>query len=156
MVTRIKSKNTLSSQGVKDAVVGALGLNGERMSKVDTAWLRMDSAHNLMMIVGVWVIKPGVSYADLAQRLEERMTKYPRFVQCAVEDAAGASWVKDPAFSIANHLVLEKLPKTSRGGQQQALQDRVAELCMQPLDRDPVADGWRCPAASTAPQAGAP
>lgn len=135
MVTRIKSKNTLSSQGVKDAVVGALGLNGERMSKVDTAWLRMDSAHNLMMIVGVWVIKPGASYADLAQRLEERMTKYPRFVQCAVEDAAGASWVKDPAFSIANHLVLEKLPKTSRGGQQQALQDRVAELCMQPLDR---------------------
>ena len=27
----------------------------ERMSGVDTAWLRMDSQANLMMIVGVWV-----------------------------------------------------------------------------------------------------
>ena len=34
----------------------------ERMSKVDTAWLRMDSPSNLMMIVGVWIIKPQVSY----------------------------------------------------------------------------------------------
>jgi hypothetical protein len=30
----------------------------ERMSKVDTAWLRMDAPSNLMMIVGVWIIKP--------------------------------------------------------------------------------------------------
>ena len=30
----------------------------ERMSKVDTAWLRMDSETNLMMILGVWVVKP--------------------------------------------------------------------------------------------------
>jgi WS/DGAT/MGAT family acyltransferase len=105
------------------------------MGKVDTAWLRMDSLHNLMMIVGVWVIKPGVSYADLAARLDQRMTQYPRFVQCAVEDAAGATWVKDPEFAMANHLVIEKLPKTTKAAQQQALQDRLAELCMVPLDR---------------------
>jgi WS/DGAT/MGAT family acyltransferase len=116
-------------------VAGTLGLTGERMSKVDTAWLRMDSAHNLMMIVGVWVIKPGVGYADVAERLLERMTKYPRFMQCAVEDAAGATWVHDADFDIANHLVLEKLPKTSKAGQQQALQNRLADLCMVPLDR---------------------
>ena len=95
MVTRIRpaaAKRTAQKQ-VVDAVVGALGLGGERMSKVDTAWLRMDSHTNLMMIVGVWVIKPGIRYADLAQRLEERLLKYPRFLQCAVEDAAGATWV---------------------------------------------------------------
>jgi hypothetical protein len=28
----------------------------ERMSRVDTAWLRMDTDANLMMIVGVWLI----------------------------------------------------------------------------------------------------
>ena len=28
------------------------------MTKVDTAWLRMDSPGNLMMIVGVWTLKP--------------------------------------------------------------------------------------------------
>jgi diacylglycerol O-acyltransferase len=45
---------------------GALGLHGERMSKVDTAWLRMDTASNLMMIVGVWVLQAGNPFARLA------------------------------------------------------------------------------------------
>ena len=138
MVTRVSPKKIAKKAGqqVVGALSGPLGLHGERMSKVDTAWLRMDSAHNLMMIVGVWVIKPGVSYADMAQRLQERLTLYPRFTQRVVEDAAGASWVTDPDFAIANHLVVEKLPKTSRAAQQQALQNRIAELCMLPLDRN--------------------
>jgi WS/DGAT/MGAT family acyltransferase len=106
----------------------------ERMSKVDTAWLRMDSSTNLMMIVGVWVIQPGITYADLAQRLQERLLKYPRFVQCAVQDATGATWVQDPNFDMAHHLVVEALPKSRAIAPQQALQNRLAELCMQPLD----------------------
>ena len=122
-------------RNVSDAVVGTLGLNGERMSKVDTAWLRMDSASNLMMIVGVWVIRPKLKLADLQQRIEERLLKYPRFVQCAVEDAAGATWVKDPAFDIRNHLVTETLPKKRAGHEQEALQDRLAQLTMEPLDK---------------------
>jgi hypothetical protein len=143
MVTRViakKKTHTARSaaqkvqKNVTDAVVGSLGLHGERMSKVDTAWLRMDSASNLMMIVGVWVIKPGIRYDDLAQRLEDRLLKYPRFVQKAVEDAAGATWVQDTGFDIANHLVIEKLPKTAPGEQQAGLQDRLAALSMQPLD----------------------
>jgi WS/DGAT/MGAT family acyltransferase len=104
------------------------------MSKVDTAWLRMDSSSNLMMIVGVWVIQPGITYADLAQRLQERLLKYPRFVQCAVQDATGATWVQDPNFDMAHHLVVEALPKSRAIAPQQALQNRLAELCMQPLD----------------------
>ena len=40
----------------------------ERMSRVDTAWLRMDNDVNLMMIVGVWLLKPAVTRAALAQR----------------------------------------------------------------------------------------
>ena len=106
----------------------------ERMSKVDTAWLRMDSSTNLMMIVGVWVIQPGITYTDLAQRLQERLLKYPRFVQCAVQDATGATWVQDPNFDMAHHLVVEALPKSRAIAPQQALQNRLAELCMQPLD----------------------
>ena len=134
MVTRLHPVHP-SRRPVADAVAATLGLSRERMSKVDTAWLRMDSPHNLMMIVGVWVIKPGLRYADVAARLEQRMTKYPRFTQCAVEDATGATWVQDAHFDIAHHLVLEKLPKASRAAQQRALQDRLAELCMLPLDR---------------------
>ena len=137
MVTRIRphAAKPTSQKKVLDAVAGTLGLSGERMSKVDTAWLRMDTPTNLMMIVGVWVIQPGVRYEDLAQRLQERLLKYPRFMQCAVEDAAGATWVKDTVFDISNHLVREVLPRTARANQQQALQNRLADLCMQPLDR---------------------
>ena len=47
------------TRNVKRAVAGTLGLVGERMTKVDTAWLRMDCDANLMMIVGVWQLAPG-------------------------------------------------------------------------------------------------
>lgn len=131
----VRSAAQAVQHGVSDAVLGLLGVHGERMSKVDTAWLRMDSPSNLMMIVGVWVIKPGLRYQDLRQRIQDRMLKYPRFVQCAVEDPAGATWVKDPAFDMAHHLVVEKLPKKPPGREQEALQDRLAQLTMTPLDK---------------------
>ncbi len=121
-------------QQVSRAVSGTLGLHGERMSKVDTAWLRMDTASNLMMIVGVWVLKPGIQYATVCARVEERLLQYNRFRQRVVEDAAGASWVDDKRFDIAHHVVLEKLPTTKKADEQAALQDRVAALAMQPLD----------------------
>ncbi|MFO1246487.1 MAG: wax ester/triacylglycerol synthase family O-acyltransferase [Ramlibacter sp.] len=104
------------------------------MTKVDTAWLRMDSPSNLMMIVGVWTLKPGIKYADLCLRVQERLLKYNRFRQKVVEDAAGATWVEDRNFDIANHVTVEKLPRHARGQAQQALQKRVGELAMQPLD----------------------
>ena len=122
-------------KNVTDAVVGSLGLYGERMTKVDTAWLRMDSESNLMMIVGVWVIRPGIRYDDLRERIEERLLKYPRFMQCAVEDSAGATWIRDAHFDVKRHLVTEKLPKHPTGQQQAALQERLAALTMEPLDR---------------------
>lgn len=119
---------------VSRAVSGTLGLHGERMSKVDTAWLRMDTASNLMMIVGVWVLQPGIQHATVCARVEERLLQYNRFRQRVVEDAAGASWVDDKRFDIRHHVVLEKLPAKHPDGPQAALQDRVAELAMQPLD----------------------
>ncbi|MDE2417517.1 MAG: wax ester/triacylglycerol synthase family O-acyltransferase [Burkholderiales bacterium] len=145
MVTRVTAKKVpakarSAAQGVPkslaDAVVGSLGLQGERMSKVDTAWLRMDSPANLMMIVGVWVIKPGIRYDELSERLQDRLLRYRRFGQCAIEDAAGATWVKDLNFNMAHHLIREKLPRTAAKDQQKALQDRLAALCMEPLDRN--------------------
>jgi WS/DGAT/MGAT family acyltransferase len=119
---------------VSDALNGTLGLTGERMSKVDTAWLRMDSPSNLMMILGVWIIRPGVRYKAVCERIEERFLKYPRFGQRVQQDAAGATWVKDQDFSIEHHVVVEKLGPQSKGREQQALQDRLAELAVQPLD----------------------
>jgi len=131
--TRNVAANVIQKK-VSAALGGTLGRSGERMSKVDTAWLRMDSPSNLMMIVGVWIIKPGVSYKDVCQRIEERLLKYPRFGQRVEQDATGATWIKDQDFKIERHAVLEKLGPRSKGGEQQALQDRLGELAVQPLD----------------------
>jgi len=106
----------------------------ERMSKVDTAWLRMDCPTNLMMILGVWIIKPGIRYTAVSERIAARMLKYPRFTQRVQLDATGANWITDTEFDIRRHVVREKLPASARSRQQQALQERLAELAMQPLD----------------------
>ncbi len=140
MVTRIvapdvarKAAKAVQKNATR-AASGMLGLSGERMTKVDTAWLRMDSESNLMMIVGVWTLRPGIKYEDLCQRVEERLLKYNRFRQRVVEDTAGATWVEDSRFDIANHITREKLPRHAKGQAQQALQKRMGELAMQPLD----------------------
>ena len=57
---RVRQAARVVQDNVSHAVSGTLGLSGERMSKVDTAWLRMDSPSNLMMIVGVWTLRPRV------------------------------------------------------------------------------------------------
>ena len=146
MVTRIKNGRTVAQdmaldaaakvqKNVRRAVAGTLGISGERMSKVDTAWLRMDCDANLMMIVGVWQLAPGVKHAAVCERIENSLLKYSRFKQRVMEDAAGATWVNDRKFDLANHVVLETLPKAPKGGHQQgALQDRVALLATQRLD----------------------
>ena len=121
-------------RNVRRAVAGTLGLVGERMTKVDTAWLRMDSDANLMMIVGVWQLAPGVKHAAVCERIENTLLRYDRFRQRVMEDAAGATWVHDRNFDLKNHVVLEKLPKVAKGHDQEALQDRVAALATQRLD----------------------
>ena len=50
----------------------------ERMSRVDTAWLRMDNDVNLMMIVGVWLLRPGISYAAPCERVQT--SRYAMFL----------------------------------------------------------------------------
>ena len=115
-------------------LASALGLEGERMSKVDTAWLRMDSESNLMMIVGVWVLRPGVSLAALQERVSERLLPFRRFVQLARQDATGAHWIDDPDFDIKRHVVSGALKRVRGQSAQAALQARIADLALQPLD----------------------
>jgi len=122
--------------GAVQALASTLGLEGERMSKVDTAWLRMDSPSNLMMIVGVWILRPGISLAALSERVHDRMLPYRRFVQSARQDATGARWVDDPDFQLSRHVVRHTLPRRRGQSEQEALQARVAELAMQPLDHN--------------------
>ncbi|MGC4395515.1 wax ester/triacylglycerol synthase family O-acyltransferase [Hydrogenophaga sp. T2] len=126
---------------VTQALSTAIGLPGERMSKVDTAWLRMDSPANLMMIVGVWILRPGLTRAALAERITERLLGYQRFRQVPREDAAGAAWHDDPGFDLARHLTTHRLKRAKGQSAQAALQARVAELAVTPLD--PAHPRWQ-------------
>ncbi len=100
----------------------------QRMSRVDTAWLRMDNDVNLMMIVGVWLLQPGISYEALCERISDKLLKYARFHQKVVQDAAGASWVNDKAFDIHRHVVRDKLVRKRGQSERLALQQRAGEL----------------------------
>jgi diacylglycerol O-acyltransferase len=141
MVTRISAQQAATgaakkaAKNIRKVVSGTLGLSGERMTKVDTAWLRMDSESNLMMIVGVWILRPGITISALRDRIEGSLLKYNRFRQKVVEDAAGATWVHDAAFNIEEAVVVEKLKRKPKQNDQDALQERVGDLAMKPLDR---------------------
>jgi len=132
MVTKINRLRP--SAAPAPAAHGTKTAPSERMSKVDTAWLRMDSPSNLMMIMGVWIIQPGVSYPAVCERIQERLLKYPRFAQRVEQDATGASWVFDNDFKIERHVRRETLGPLAKKQPQLALQERLGELALQPLD----------------------
>jgi len=104
----------------------------ERMSSVDTAWLRMDRPSNLMMIVGIDVFEHPIDRERLRAVVSERLLSFDRFRQRVEHDAAGAAWwVEDERFDLALHLVEHRLH--GDGGDVE-LQGFVAELAATPLD----------------------
>jgi WS/DGAT/MGAT family acyltransferase len=106
--------------------------NHERMSSVDTAWLRMDGPANSMMIVGVSATATPIRRADFRRMIEERLLCYPRFRHRAVVDAAGASWVLDRDFDLDAHLEYVALPAPGGKAQLQALAARLASRPLAP------------------------
>lgn len=109
-------------------------MSAERMSRVDTAWLRMDNDVNLMMIVGVWLLTPAVTLDALRERIADKLLKYDRFRQKAVPDAMGAMWVDDEAFDLAQHVLEEPLQRRKGQSERAALQALCGRLSTQALD----------------------
>ncbi|HEV7914268.1 MAG TPA: wax ester/triacylglycerol synthase family O-acyltransferase [Albitalea sp.] len=107
----------------------------ERMSRVDTAWLRMDNDVNLMMIIGVWLLQPAITREALAERVEDKLLKYGRFRQKVVEDTMGASWVDDEQFDLSRHVVRHTLKRRRGQSERAALQELAGRLATTALDR---------------------
>src|SRR5688572_29058545 len=106
----------------------------ERMSRVDTAWLRMDNDVNLMMIVGVWLLEPALDYEKLCERGADKLLRYERFRQKVVQDAIGAQWIDDESFDIHHHVVRETLVRRKGQSERAALQALCGKLATQALD----------------------
>ncbi len=105
-----------------------------RMSRVDTAWLRMDNDVNLMLIVGVWLLRPAIGIDALRDRVADKLLKYERFRQRAVVDAVGAHWAFDEQFELSRHVVPKSLHAAPGETPRGALQRLCAELATVPLD----------------------
>ncbi len=105
--------------------------NAERMSAVDTTWLRMDQPTNLMQIVCVIELEPPVDLDHLEHTLGARLLRIGRFRQ-RIEDRSGVLWWSDdPNFDLSRHIKRIGLP-TPRGKGE--LQRFVAEMAVTPLD----------------------
>src|SRR6185436_20120442 len=104
----------------------------EKMSAVDTAWLRMDRPDNLMVICGVVILADRIRPERLRATLESHFLRYPRFRQRPVDVAGATFWETDAAFDLARQIEVVKLPGKAGKTQLQAL---VSRLVSEPLDR---------------------
>lgn len=104
----------------------------EPMSRVDTAWLRMERPTNLMMITGVLMFAEPLSLERLKRVVKQRFLAYRRFRQKAVETPAGAWWEDDPHFDLDWHVRLTALP--GRAGKKE-LERLASQLASTPLDK---------------------
>ena len=108
----------------------------ESMSRVDTAWLRMERPTNPMMITGVLMLDEPMTLAALKQVIKQRFLTYSRFRQKPVDAPTGAYWQDDPDFDLDWHVRLSGLPGKGDGpaAQKRALQRFVGQLASSPLD----------------------
>ncbi|WP_460453054.1 WS/DGAT/MGAT family O-acyltransferase [Arenimonas aestuarii] len=102
------------------------------MSRVDTAWLRMERATNLMMITGVMMFETPLDIRTLRKVIEQKFLAYPRFRQKAVDGPTGAFWQDDPDFDLDWHIRLTALP--GKGGKRE-LERLTSQLASTPLDK---------------------
>ena len=112
-------------------------LRREAMSRVDTAWLRMERPTNPMMITGVLMFAEPMSLDRLKRVVRQRFLAYSRFLQKAVHTPTGASWQDDPHFDLDWHVRLSALPGRNdrRVSEKIALERFVSQLASSPLDK---------------------
>src|SRR5687768_14270419 len=103
----------------------------EPMSRVDTAWLRMERPTNPMMITGVLMFAEPMSLKALKQAIKQRFLAYSRFRQKSVDTPGGAYWQDDEHFDLDWHVRESALPGK---GDKKALERFVSQLASSPLD----------------------
>ncbi|MEO8673130.1 MAG: wax ester/triacylglycerol synthase family O-acyltransferase [Tahibacter sp.] len=104
---------------------------GEAMSKVDTAWLRMESPTNLMMITGVMMFEQRLELKALKKLLADRFLAFRRFRQKAVDNGSSAFWETDADFDLDWHVRLTALPGDA---DKPELERLTSHLASTPLD----------------------
>lgn len=106
-------------------------LHREPITKVDTAWLRMEQPTNLMMITGIMTLDESISYERLVDTIRTRFLSFRRFGQKAVDSPRGAYWEDDRDFDIHAHVRRAALPGLADKAE---LEEFVSDLASTPLN----------------------
>ena len=101
----------------------------ERMSPVDTWWLRMDRPHNLMTIVTVWILEGPVAL-DRSKISSSRGTS-PIGAIARRSSCRADLWRDNPHLDRTHHIERVRLP--GRGGKE-ALERFVGDLASRPFN----------------------
>jgi len=104
----------------------------EKISAVDTAWLRMDRPSNLMMICGVMLFRDRVRFERLKAVMEKRWMRFRRFRQRPAQVLGVAYWETVADFDIDDHVVRVALPGKAGRKELQALVSRLAITPLNP------------------------
>lgn len=104
----------------------------EPISKVDTAWLRMEQPTNLMMITGIMTLEAGIDFERLVDTIKNRFLSFRRFRQKAVDNPRCAYWVDDDDFDIYAHVRRAALPGRADRAE---LEEFVSDLASTPLNK---------------------
>ena len=110
----------------------ALSAGREPMSRVDTAWLRMERPTNLMMITSVMTLDRALDIATFKSVLSERFLAFRRFRQRAVEIASQSFWEFDKDFDLNWHVRRVALPGLAT---KEELEEYVSQMASTPLDK---------------------
>lgn len=103
----------------------------ERLSSVDTAWLRMDRPTNLMMICGVMMFSSRLDLQQLRRLIRTRLLCFHRFRQHVNDSGFQAYWETDPNFDLNWHVRQVALPGAAGTAE---LEEVVGDLISTPLD----------------------
>lgn len=104
------------------------------MAAADHAWLRMDSAQNLVVIHLAFCFRAELPLAAVVSQLRERLGCHYQFTHCVQRRWWRARWVPDARFSMTRHLQELRLPAGSGRPELKAWMSSQAHLPL-PADR---------------------
>ncbi len=136
---------------VRAVVPAEIDHTPERLTSLDTTFLRIETPETPMHIGGVFVLEGGalrdengeLRLADIRRHISARLARAPRFMRRLAEVPFGQGrpvWIEDPDFDIAHHV---KFAAAASPGGMAELFAECCELDMECLDRSrPLWELW--------------
>lgn len=110
------------------------GEEPQRLSLLDASYLRLETSTTAMHTGGIVVFEPGLTFGDVSQALQARLSRAPLARKRLRDVPFGArpAWEDDPDFDLSYHLRHAALPAPGDRGQ---LGEFLSRLIGRQLDR---------------------